>query len=111
MRKELSKINGVRAKFTATISRTGKKNNFRGAPSETVLFTDVRNEKGELVTEHVWFTVGENLKAVFKNIGRSVSFNARVTPYTKGHKGYKMDVIKAKEEDFKLSNPTNVVVQ
>ena len=110
MRKDLKSLEGIRGSFTATISRIGKKNNFRGAPSETVLFTDVRNEQGEPVTDHIWFTVGKKLAGVFANVGKKVSFEARVTGYTKGFKGKGLEILKAREEDFRLSNPTNVKI-
>jgi hypothetical protein len=110
MRKELAKMEGARMRFTAIIARLGKKNNFKGAPSETVLFTDVRNEQGELMTQHVWFTVGKQLSCVYDNVGKRVSFDARVSGYVKGFKGYGLEILKPKEADFKLSNPTNVAV-
>lgn len=110
MRKALGAVAGERMHFTATISRLGKKNNFRGAPSETVLFTDVRNAAGELVTDHIWFTVGKTMSVVFGNLGKKVSFEARVTAYTKGYKGQGLDMLKPKEKDFKLSNPTQVKI-
>lgn len=110
MRKELGKIAGERTRFTATISRIGKKNNFRGAPSETVLFTDVRDEQGTLLTGHIWFTIGKQLSCVYQHIGRRVSFTARVASYTKGYKGRGLELLKPKEEDFRLSHPTDVQV-
>lgn len=110
MRKELGKIEGTRLKFTATIARLGKKNNFKGPPSETVLLTDVRNEAGELMTAHVWFAVGRQLASVVHHVGKRVSFEARVKGYTKGYKGRGLELLKPKKEDFKLSNPTQVTL-
>ena len=110
MRKELSKIEGERGRFTATISKLGKKTNFRGLPSETVLFTNVSNERGEKVTDHVWFTIGKKLSCVFGNIGKQVSFEARVASYTKGYKGKGLEMLKPKEIDYRLSIPTNVQI-
>lgn len=108
MRKALGKMEGTRTKFTATIARLGRKNNFKGPSSETVLFTDVRNEAGELVTTHVWFTIGQQLASVVHHVGKKVSFEARVKPYTKGYKGRGLELLKPKEEDFKLSHPTGI---
>src|SRR5687767_10444464 len=103
MRKDLAKIEGVRGRFTATIARLGTKNNFRGAPSETVLFVDVCNEAGERVTDHVWFTVGKQMSCVFGNIGKQVAFEARVAGYTKGYKGKGLAMLKPQQNDFRLS--------
>lgn len=110
MRKELGKIEGTRTKFTATIARLGTKQNFRGPSSETVLFTDVRNEAGELMTNHVWFTIGKQLAPVVHHVGKRVAFEARVKGYTKGYKGRGLELLKPREEDFKLSNPTNITL-
>ena len=110
MRRELGRIEGVRTKFTATIARLGTKSNFKGGASETVLFTDVRNEVGELMTAHVWFTIGKQLATVVHHVGKRVAFEARVKGYTKGYKGRGLELLKPRKEDFKLSNPTNVVL-
>ena len=87
-------MEGARSKFTATIARLGQKNNFKGPPSETVLFTDVRNEAGELVTSHVWFTIGRQLSSVVHHVGKRVVFEARVKTYIKGYKGRGLELLK-----------------
>lgn len=110
MRKELGKMEGTRAQFTATVARLGKKNNFKGPPSETVLFTDVRNEAGELMTGHIWFTIGKQLAPVVRYVGKRVAFEARVKAYTKGYKGRGLELLKPKEADFKLSNPMHITL-
>jgi hypothetical protein len=110
MRKELGKIEGTRTKFTATISKFGKKNNYRGLPSDTVLFTDVKNEKEEIIADHIWFVIGKTLSCVMDNLGKQVSFDARVKSYVKGYKGYREDVYRETKADYRLSNPTNITI-
>lgn len=99
---------GERTRFTATITRLGKKNNFKGPPAETVLLTNIRNEDGTLLTDHLWFTIGKTLAIVFNNVGKNIAFDARITTYSKGHKG--LPILKVQTTDFKLSNPTNIVI-
>ena len=108
MRKQLAKIEGERKRFTATIARLGKKNNFKGPPSETVLLTNICSADGTELTAHLWFTIGKTLAVVFNNVGKKIAFDARVTTYSKGHKG--LPILKAQTTDFKLSNPTNVAI-
>lgn len=103
-------MEGDRKRFTATIARIGKKNNFKGPPSETVLFTGVRDEEGVLVTDHVWFVIGKTLSAVVDKVGKKISFEARVAAYTKGYKGRGLQLLKPVETDYRLSNPTKVTI-
>ena len=110
MREALGELEGSRKRFTATIARIGKKNNFKGPPSETVLLRDVRDEQGAPVTDHVWFVIGKTLSGVFHHVGKKISFEARVASYTKGHKGRGLQQLKPQEQDFRLSNPTKVTI-
>ena len=53
MRKELKSIGSEnRHTFTAEFSRFGKKSSFKGEPLTTLLFMNVKDDKGNKVTDH-----------------------------------------------------------
>lgn len=108
-RKHLRQLNGERMRFEATISRFGHKSAFRGPPIPTILLTNVKNAAtGEVLTDHVWVTHGKTWGNCQE--GQQVAFDARVTSYIKGYKGYRDDVFDAPlQKDYRLSNPTKVV--
>lgn len=109
MRKELSKINGTRTSFTGTFERFGTKSNYKGPPSKTILLKDIKRLSGEIVADHLWFIVGKRFDAANLTEGDTIKFDARVTPYIKGYKGYRDDFFDAPiEKDYRLSYPTNI---
>lgn len=110
MRKELKQINGQRMGFTGVFARYGHKNGYKG-PIRTLLFTDVRRvDTGKIITDHVWFTITKGFEALQGELveGSTVSFNARVSKYEKGYKGYREDVYAPVEYDYRLSYPTKI---
>jgi hypothetical protein len=111
MRKELSKIEGVRGRFEGIFVRFGTKRGWKGYPETTVLLKDIRLlTEGKYITDHIWFSCGKRLEALNLKENDVVRFDARVTSYEKGYKGYREDVFDAPiETDYRLSFPTNVV--
>lgn len=111
MRSKLKAINGQRMRFTATVERFGEKSAFKGAPIPTVLLKNIRIlETDEQVTDHLWFTKGKSWEECV--IGGIVEFDARVTTYEKGYKGYRDDVYDSPvKTDYKLERPTKVEVK
>lgn len=108
MRKELKKIEEVRATFTGTFVRTGIKTDF-GHDKPTLLLTDVQDGDGKVVTDHLWFNLGKQFSALRLRPGDIVQFDARVKRYTKGYRGHRDDVYdKPVETDYKLSHPTRM---
>lgn len=109
MRKELKKLNGQRMKFIATVERFGEKSSFKGAPTPTILLKDIRiSESNEIVTGHIWFAKGKSWKEC--KVGAEVTFEARVSQYEKGYKGYRDDVYAPISVDYRLERPTKVSV-
>ena len=108
MRENLKNINGVRAKFTGRFVRYGTRRTYTGGSDTTILLREIRDETGELRTNHLWF---HNCKA-FQNLGElqggeEIEFYARVTPYKKRYRG--LDSFERLPEiDYKLSYPTSV---
>lgn len=111
MRKELAKINGIRSRFEAIFVRFGSKTNYKGYPESTVLFSEIKSlNDGKILADHVWFTCGKRLDALHLCEGDIVQFDARVTSYIKGYRGYRDDVYDAPiEKDYRLSFPTKLV--
>lgn len=91
MRNELQKREGRRGTFTALFLRFGQKAAYKGAPIVTALFVDVRDDAGQLVTDHLWFKVGRQFAALRMEAGDKVQFEARVASYVKGYRGRRDD--------------------
>lgn len=110
MRSELAKIKGLRQKFEGIFVRFGSKRNFKGYPQPTLLLKDIREvSTGKIISDHIWFTIGKRLGSLILVEGDKVRFDARVTPYEKGYKGYREDVYDSPIEiDYRLSFPTNI---
>jgi hypothetical protein len=101
----------LRGTFRARFARFGEKRGFDGrAPVPTALFYDVRDECGEIVTDHLWFTVGLQMKALALQSGDVVVFEARVSSYWKGYVSgrYDDDNWQPRQKDYRLSYPTKL---
>jgi len=113
MRQELAKIKGSRARFEGIFVRFGSKRGYKGYPEKTNLLKDVKSVSTEQVmSDHLWFTCGKRFDSLNLQENDIVRFDARVTPYEKGYKGYRDDEygeFKPIETDYRLSFPTNVV--
>jgi hypothetical protein len=108
MRRALKSLEGVRTTFRGTVAQFGMKSGYTGRDFPTLMLKDVMNSSGNLVTDHLWFMVGKQLAALHLQIGDVISFQARVTAYEKGYKGYREDVYNPIEIDYRLSNPTKI---
>jgi hypothetical protein len=105
MRENLKEFNEVRIKVYAEVGRYGTKSSF-GYTKETICLVNIKDERGKILCDHLWLTVGKQIKELKLVIGDIVYFQARVTKYYKGYKGYRDDVNKPIELDYRLSNPT-----
>lgn len=107
MRKKLSNIEGVRDTFTGVFERFGIKNGWNGI-EKTVLLKDIKNKNGDVVSDHLWFNLTKGFEKLQLKEGDVVQFDARVKEYYKGYKGYRDDIYKPIEKDYKLSHPTKI---
>lgn len=108
MRNKLKEIgNENRHIFTGEFSRFGVKNGYMGQ-QKTILLQNIKNEKGELVTDHLWFNYIKGFKKINLQKGDIIKFSARVNLYEKGYKGYREDIYVPITYDYKLSYPTNI---
>lgn len=112
MKKGLQRLEGTRTTFTATFKRYGKKSSYKGLPKTTILLTGVKLD-GKTVADHVWFTMTKGFERLGElEEGTVLQFDARVSKYVKGYKGFREDVWLENPpiEDFKLSYPTKIKV-
>jgi hypothetical protein len=109
-RKDLKKYIGKRLRFTACVEKFGEKPAYRGYPIPTILLKNIKLvDCEEILTDHLWFTFGKTFGRC--NIGDTVEFDARVSTYEKGYKGYRDDVFdKPVYRDYRLERPTKLEV-
>ena len=110
MRKQLAKMDNVRATFRGVFERFGVKSGWNGRQETTVLLKDITDATGKRVCDHLWFNLTKQFKSLHLEPGDVVQFDARVRQYTRGYRGWREDVYdKPVETDYKLSYPTRVV--
>lgn len=108
MRKELKQKNGIREKFTGEFEKYGWKTGYK-YPEQTILLLNIKTEDGKIVADHLWFNLTKGFSELGElKKGNLIKFKARVKRYTKGYKGYREDVYKPIETDYKLSHPSKV---
>ena len=108
MRKDLKKFNEIRKRFKGTFERFGTKAGYK-YPLTTLLFKYIIDSSTkEKVTEHIWFNLTKGFNTLDLKEGDIIEFDARVKEYTKGYMGYREDVYKPIETDYKLSHPTKI---
>jgi hypothetical protein len=101
-------LNDVRATFRGTFVRYGTKKGWKGYPEKTILLKEIKDATGKIVTDHLWFNCTVGFNKLILNEGDAVEFNARVKDYIKGYRGYREEVYKPVEVDYRLSHPTKI---
>ncbi|MHA4812220.1 hypothetical protein ACX0G9_29260 [Flavitalea flava] len=108
MRTELKKTEMERGVFRGVFSKYGKKTNFRGPSTETILLTEIRNSEGLFICDHLWFNLTKGFgKLGHLREGEILQFEARVKSYKKGYIN-KSAGINESTLDYKLSHPTKM---
>ena len=112
MRRKLKAVGtDERHTFTAEFVRYGYKMSYMNTPVRTLLFQNIKNEKGKVVAGHIWFTTTKEFAKFDFRRGNIIQFDARVTEYIKGYRGRKHNNGKKKQKvsvDYKLSRPTKI---
>ena len=88
MRNQLRQLNGVRNTFTGTFVRYGFKSSYRGRPKTTLLLKDIKDKLGNVKSDHLWFNLTKEFDALPIEEGDRLQFDARVTEYIKGYRGW-----------------------
>jgi hypothetical protein len=110
MRKRLAEDAGLRKRFRAEVDRFGKKINYKGYSEKTILLKRIADvETDEIVADHLWFTFSLTFEKANVQEGSTLEFDARVKDYKKGYVNKKIG-INQRKKDFKLSNPTKIIV-
>lgn len=78
MREKLQKYLNDRGTFSGTVKDFGMK---RKTLEETILLLQIRDHKGNTVTDHTWITLTQDLKRICPCFGDRISFEALVTTY------------------------------
>jgi hypothetical protein len=112
MREALAERAGARGRYTAQFKCWGKGRAYKGPAPVTLLLVDVRDAQGELVTDHLWFTLTVEFCRARLRSGDRIAFDGRSAPYEKGYRGRRDDGDDkpAPETDYRLSHPTRVEV-
>lgn len=110
MRKKLEQLEEVRDTFTGVFERFGVKNGWKGLAEPTVLLKNIKNSKGKFMTEHLWFNLTKGFDSLGLEEGDLIQFDARVKSYVKGYRGFREDVYRPLEIDYKLSHPTKISI-
>lgn len=112
MRSALAKYHKRRRQFTAVFVRYGMRSAYKGPAKVTLLF-HVVTTGGEVVADHVWFTIcqaWQQLKLV-PGIGETVTFQATIESYRKGYRGRRGeddDDLPPVRSDYKLARPGRI---
>ena len=102
----MEKLNGVRGRFCGTFKRYGSKTNWHGFPDKTVLIIDIKDDKGKIISDHLWINHTKGLSNLGELVyGDVISFDARVTEYIKGYVNHR-EYIDERTIDYRLSYPT-----
>jgi len=107
MRTKLQKIENMRDIFYGTFEKRSTKNGYKGIV-ETILLKDITDASNNILTDHLWFNLTKGFEKVDLKPGDKIKFKARVKEYEKGYKGYRDDVYKPIESDYKLSYPSKI---
>jgi len=109
MRTRLKPLDNLRRIFIGTFERFGRKTNFKGYPTVTVLLMDIKDKDGKIATDHLWLGHTKQFQALGEmREGDIIQFHARVRQYVKGYRGYREDAQMENPPrlDYKLSHPT-----
>ena len=99
MRKKLAEFDMNKPHlFYGTFNRFGQRSNGR----ITILLTDIKDYKGNIITDHIWFPYTKSFYKVNLYNGCVICFQSKVELYFKGNLNDKLQL------DFNLSDPTYV---
>jgi hypothetical protein len=74
-----------------------------------MMLKDIKDETGQIVSDHLWMTIGKQLSRLNVQVGEEIVFFARVTRYEKGYKGSREYVFAPPPStDYRLSYPTRM---
>ena len=114
MRSKLKHFVETRSRFYGIFERFGQKSAFKGPPITTLLFLDIADSQGKILTDHLWFNMTKEFEKLNLKKGDKCSFFARATVYHKGYRGNRWEIIVESDRpsvDFRLSRPTKIYLE
>ena len=110
VREALAPLQGQKSLWFCTFEKFGWKR-FRGRyVGKTLLFVNVRDKDGKVVTEHLWFRMSKGFEKLDLKKGDEVAFHARVDTYVKGYRRRNADGFReGGVEDYHLEYPEGLV--
>mmetsp|Transcript_46258 Transcript_46258/g.76913 ORF Transcript_46258/g.76913 Transcript_46258/m.76913 type:complete len:110 (+) Transcript_46258:31-360(+) len=103
VRVNLEPLEEFRGTFIGDFKRFGGK----GGKKYTILLTNIHDEHGQYLCDHIWLNVGLQIKRLgHLAAGRKIQFNARVKRYRKGSvkRGIPVQI------DYKFTYPSKVAL-
>ena len=119
MRKELKAIgNEERHRYRAEVALFGWKSGWN-EPEPTIMLKNIRLcGNDDIITDHLWFSLGKQFQKLNLKEGDIISFDARVAKYVKGYKGDEWYFFDKKgyfpppiSTDYKLERPTKIKIE
>jgi hypothetical protein len=111
MREQLIPLLGQRLAVRGTFAKYGSRPYFRDFREETLLLTDLATLDGQPLTDHLWLLRTQGFAALDLHKGDTVTFSARVAPYTK-YQVYRRKNGRLKRvygiPDYRLNRPTQI---
>ena len=113
MRKKLKNLGSQeRHRFIGTVQKFGMKSSIWESSSTICLVNVKLCGENEILTDHIWLTVGKQLADMELQEGDIISFDARVDSYRKGYKGFIDGIFMDQTtKDYKLSRPTKIKLE
>lgn len=100
-----------RRSYRATVVRFGEKPGWCSAVEKTILLSDVIDVADDaLAADHLWMNCGKGFSSLDLNEGELVEFDARVTTYVAGYRGWNSDRAAENPERVQLGleRPTRI---
>ena len=85
-------------RFSAKMVRYGSyKDRTTGKDQTTILFTELKDEEGTLLTDHVWVREDSYMKTAALKQGRIYTFEAKVGTYNRGRTASDYQISKVRQ--------------
>jgi hypothetical protein len=107
MKEKLKNNDNKKFLFSATVSKFGLKSNRYRLNTLTILLVDIKFEDGNFACDHSSFTVRKTMGKLNLNAGDKITFEAKISKYTKGYTNY-YNGIEEYYTDLKLNRPTKI---
>ena len=109
MRDALLPLVGQRITVTATVMRLGSRTAWTGIKEPTILFGPLHDTEGNLLADHLWFSLGKRLAALTPQPGDVLTLSGRVAPYHRRRKQWHGEAVRY-DDDLGLVYPSRCAI-